>query len=102
MTLSSFFFLRKMFGKSKAEWSLILTGQLRSLNTKQMNLHMHCLSLLWNFSETLHDRRLVMHKGGLPFVIKAFLSDPFEYFATCSEYWEVARINETAVGCLVQ
>ena len=81
---------------------MILTGQLRDLNNEQMILHMHCLSLLWNFSETFHDRRLVMHKGGLPFVIKALLSDPFEYLAISDEYWEVASINETAVGCLVQ
>lgn len=93
---------KKLFGKSKAEDSLILTGQLRDLNNEQMILHMHCLSLLWNFSETLHDRRLVMHKGGLPFVIKALLSDPFEYLARSDEYWEVVSINETAVGCLVQ
>ena len=107
----TFFFLRKLFGKSKAEDSSILTGQLRDLNNEQMILHMHCLSLLWNFSETLHDRRLVMHKGGLSFVIKALLSDPFEYLSRSSplltlsrsdEYWEVASINETAVGCLVQ
>jgi len=91
-----------LFGKSKAEDSLILTGQLRDLNHEQMILHMHCLSLLWNFSETLHDRRLVMHKGGLPFVIKALLSDPLEYLARSDEYWAVASLNETAVGCLVQ
>jgi len=90
-----------LFGKSKAEESLTL---FRDLNNKQMILHIGCLSLLWNFSETLHDRKLVMHKGGLPFVIKALLSDPFKYLAGSDEYWEVnvASINETAVGCLVQ
>ena len=43
-----------------------------------------------------------MHKGGLPFVIKALLSDPLEYLARSDEYWAVASLNETAVGCLVQ
>ena len=100
LIIITFFCLRKLFGKSRAEDSLILIGQLRDLNNEQMILHMHCLSLLWNFSETLHDRRLVMHKGGLPFVIKALLSDPLEYVA--DEYWKVANINETAAGCLVQ
>ncbi|KAL9957177.1 hypothetical protein ACROYT_G038783 [Oculina patagonica] len=93
---------RKLFGKSKEQDSEVLAGQLRDLNNEQMILQMHCLSLLWNFSETWHDRRLVMKKGGLPFVIKALLSDPYEYLARSDEYWEVASINETAVGCLVQ
>lgn len=91
-----------MFGKSKEQDAEVLVGQLRDLNNEQMILHMHCLSLLWNFSETSHDRRLVMQKGGLPFVIKALLSDPYEYLARSDEYWEIASINETAVGCLVQ
>lgn len=66
-----------------------------------MILQMHCLSLLWNFSETLHDRRLVLQKGGLELVIKALMLDPNEY-PISDEYYEVASINETAVGCLVQ
>ena len=68
-----------------------------------MILQMHCLCLLWNFSETLHDRRLVVQKGGLLFVIKALLLDPNEYSLPIDdEYHEVASINESAVGCLVQ
>ena len=69
-----------------------------------MFLHINCLSLLWNFSETLHDRMLVMHKGGLPFVIKALLTDPFKNLARFDVHGDVniASINETAVGCLVQ
>ena len=43
-----------------------------------------------------------MDKGGLSFVIKALLFDPFEYLPRSDEYWEVASINDTAVGCLVQ
>ena len=66
-----------------------------------MILQMHCLSLLWNFSETLHDRRLVLRNGGLELVIKALMLDPHEY-SLPDEYYEVASINETAVGCLVQ
>ena len=91
-----------MFPKTKEKDSQALVGQLRTLNNKQMILHMECLSLLWNFSETWHDRRLVMQRGGLPFVIKALLADPYECLANADEYWEVASINETAVGCLVQ
>ena len=97
-----FFKLRKLFGKSEAEDSLILTDQLRDLNNEQMILHKNCLNLLWNFSETPHDRRLVMDKGGLPLVIKALLFDPFEYLPRSDEYWKVVTINKTAVGCLLQ
>ena len=96
------FKLRKLFGKSEADDSLILTDQLRDLNNEQMILHMHCLNLLWNFSETPHDRRLVMDKGGLPLVIKALLFDPFEYLPRSDEYWKVVTINKRAVGCLLQ
>ena len=91
-----------IFLRSKYKESEVLVGQLRDLNNEQMVLHMHCLSLLWNFSETRHDRRMVLKKGGLPFVIEALLSDPDEYLPSSDEYWEVASINETAVGCLVQ
>lgn len=94
---------RKHFGKSRDKESEAL-GRLKDLNNEQMMLQMHCLSLLWNFSETLHDRRLVLQKGGLQLVIKALLLDPTEYCVplTTDEYYEVASINETAVGCLVQ
>ena len=50
---------RKHFGKSRDKESEAL-GRLKDLNNEQMMLQMHCLSLLWNFSETLHDRRLVV------------------------------------------
>ena len=95
---------RKHFGKSRDKESEALSGLLKELNNEQMTLQMHCLSLLWNFSETLHDRRLVLRKGGLQLVIKALLLDPTEYCVplTTDEYYEVASINETAVGCLVQ
>ena len=79
-----------------------LAEELKELNNEQMVLQMHCLSLLWNFSETLHDRRLVLQKGGLQLVMKALLLDPNAHSLPSDEYFEVASINETAVGCLVQ
>lgn len=66
-----------------------------------MILYMYCLSLLWNFFETLYDRRLVMDKGGLLFVIKVLFFDFFEYLVRFDEYWEVASINDIVVGCFV-
>ena len=96
---------RKLPGKCKANESEILTEVLKELNNEQMILQMHCLSLLWNFSETFHDRRLVLQKGGLQLVLKALMLDPSEYthgLHNGDEYYEVAGINETAVGCLVQ
>ena len=104
LTCTCFTSFRKLFGKDKAIASEILAEQRKELNSEQMILQMHCLSLLWNFSETYHDRRLVLQKGGLQLVIKALMLDPHEYrFAhNGDEYYEVAAINETAVGCLVQ
>lgn len=95
---------RKLFGKSKEKESEALADLVKELNNEQMMLQMHCLSLLWNFSETFHDRRLVLQKGGLQLVIKALMLDPTEYSVPTftDEYYEVASINETAVGCLVQ
>lgn len=66
-----------------------------------MILYMYCLSLLWNFFETLYDRRLVMDKGGLLFVIKVLFFDFFEYLVRFDEYWEVVSINDIVVGCFV-
>lgn len=67
-----------------------------------MILQMHCLSLLWNFSETRDDRWLVLKNGGLQWVTNALLLNPHEYTTEDEEFWEIAGINETAVGCLVQ
>lgn len=93
---------RKYLGECKKGDLDVLENHLKMLNDQQMQLHAHCLSLLWNFSETWHDRRLLIQKGGLPYVVKALLADPDGYSTSSEEYWEVARINETAVGCLVQ
>ncbi|XP_068762520.1 uncharacterized protein [Montipora capricornis] len=93
---------RKLLGKLKDKDFCELAEELKELNNEQMVLQMHCLSLLWNFSETLHDRRLVLQKGGLQLVMKALLLDPNAHSLPSDEYFEVASINETAVGCLVQ
>lgn len=94
--------IRKLLGMGKEIESSELVEGLKELNNEQMILQMHCLSLLWNFSETLHDRRLVLQKGGLQLVINALMLDPNAYSLASDEYYEVAGINETAVGCLVQ
>ena len=94
--------IRKLLGMLKETKPSEVVEGLKELNNEQMILQMHCLSLLWNFSETLHDRRLVLQKGGLQLVIKALMLDPNVHSLPSHEYYEVARINETAVGCLVQ
>lgn len=93
---------RKLLGMLKETKPSEVVEGLQELNNEQMILQMHCLSLLWNFSETLHDRRLVLQKGGLQLVIKALMLDPNVHSLPSDEYYEVASINETAVGCLVQ
>lgn len=101
-SLSFSYFLRKYLGECKEGDLSVLENHLKRLNDKQMGLHADCLSFLWNFSETWHDRRLLIKEGGLPYVVKALLSNPDQYLVFSEEYWQVARINETAVGCLVQ
>lgn len=71
-------------------------------NNEQMVLQMHCLSLLWNFSETDVDRKLVLQHNGLKMVCDALMRDPIPYNPEDNAFWVVNSINETAVGCLVQ
>lgn len=101
-TLDGRLMAKKYLGECKEGDLSVLENHLKRLNDKQMGLHADCLSFLWNFSETWHDRRLLIQEGGLPYVVKALLSNPDQYLVFSEEYWQVARINETAVGCLVQ
>ncbi|KAK3715209.1 hypothetical protein QZH41_020468 [Actinostola sp. cb2023] len=71
-------------------------------NNEQMVLQMHCLSLLWNFSELDVDRKLVLQHNGLQMVCDALLLDPSTYSTDENTFWVINSVNETAVGCLVQ
>ncbi|XP_031569592.1 uncharacterized protein LOC116304079 [Actinia tenebrosa] len=76
--------------------------QVEYYNNEQMVLQMHCLSLLWNFSETSETRQIVLQHGGLQLVCDALLLNPNDCDENNDTFWAILSINETAVGSLVQ
>ncbi|XP_001624819.2 uncharacterized protein LOC5503878 [Nematostella vectensis] len=79
-----------------------LERRLAHYNNEQQMLEMHCLSLLWNFSETSHDRLHAMRRGAVEKVVDALLLDPHMQAPEEDDFWVTVSLNETAVGCLVQ
>lgn len=79
-----------------------LGGFVDYYNNEQAVLQLHCLSLLWNFSETDVDRKLVLQHNGLQMVCDALLRDATSFSTDDSTFWVINSINETAIGCLVQ
>ena len=72
------------------------------MNNEQRALQTNCLSFMWNFSESRHDRQLVLKYRGLKWVTEALLLEPLDESMDEHERWHTVGIHESAVGCLVQ
>lgn len=67
-----------------------------------MVLEMVCMELMWNFSETSPDRRLVMQYGGLDMAMKSLVTSVYDESGHESWFEQGQRLADVAVGCIVQ
>ena len=65
-------------------------------------LEIVCLELLWNFSETGPDRRLVMHHGGLDMAMESLVRSVKNESGVDTWVEQGHRVADVAVGCIVQ
>ena len=78
------------------------------VNLQQLILYTNCLTLLWNFGETIQDQKFILSKGVLPLIIDALLLHPysFEDITVTSSFDltlvfhnAIVGVNEAAIGC---
>lgn len=70
-------------------------------NQRQLFLQMCCLCSLWNFGETIDDRRFLLSKDIFPLSVDALLLQtvPLKETSHIDMSSMVVNVNETAIGC---
>lgn len=72
-----------------------------AFNQRQLFLQMCCLCSLWNFGETIEDRRFLLSKDIFPLSVDALLLQtvPLKETSHIDISSMVVNVNETAIGC---
>lgn len=79
--------------------SYLLEAPFSSLTDSLQRLLISCLSLMWNFAETLASRCVVIRSGGFQLMLKALLVH-VDHSSEVSEQFGMFDLFDHAVGCI--